>query len=62
MDTSKQGKENLRIKCSGCGNQVHQDRLDWLPFCSLRCKQIDLGRWFNEDYGLPVDPELEEEF
>jgi uncharacterized protein len=24
------------------------------PFCSPRCKAIDLGHWFDEKYGLPV--------
>tara|TARA_Y100001934_G_scaffold282635_1_gene397379 strand:- start:1503 stop:1619 length:117 start_codon:yes stop_codon:yes gene_type:complete len=30
-----------------------------MPFCSDRCKKIDLGRWFEEDYSLPIegDPE-----
>lgn len=23
------------------------------PFCSERCKLIDLGRWFNEEYVVP---------
>jgi endogenous inhibitor of DNA gyrase (YacG/DUF329 family) len=23
------------------------------PFCSRRCADIDLGRWFNESYRLP---------
>jgi endogenous inhibitor of DNA gyrase (YacG/DUF329 family) len=23
------------------------------PFCSGRCKQIDLGRWLGEDYRVP---------
>jgi endogenous inhibitor of DNA gyrase (YacG/DUF329 family) len=31
------------------------------PFCCRRCKLIDLGKWFNEDYvisdPLPVDPD-----
>jgi endogenous inhibitor of DNA gyrase (YacG/DUF329 family) len=26
-----------------------------MPFCSQRCQQIDLGRWFNEEIGLPVE-------
>ena len=27
------------------------------PFCSKRCADIDLGRWFNEDYTVPaVEP------
>lgn len=24
------------------------------PFCSTRCKEIDLGRWFTEGYSIPV--------
>ena len=23
------------------------------PFCSERCKQIDLGAWANEEYRVP---------
>ncbi len=28
-----------------------------MPFCSSRCQQIDLGRWFNESYGFPYEGE-----
>lgn len=24
------------------------------PFCSPRCKTIDLGKWLNEEYRVPV--------
>jgi uncharacterized protein len=24
----------------------------YFPFCSQRCKMVDLGRWFNEDYKI----------
>lgn len=24
------------------------------PFCSKRCADIDLGRWFTEDYRIPA--------
>lgn len=24
-----------------------------MPFCSERCRQIDLGRWLSEAYVLP---------
>ncbi len=27
----------------------------FLPFCSLRCQRIDLGRWFSESYRVPTD-------
>ena len=30
------------------------------PFCSARCKLIDLGRWFSEQYTIDTDlpPEM----
>jgi hypothetical protein len=24
------------------------------PFCSPRCKQVELGKWLNEEYRVPV--------
>jgi endogenous inhibitor of DNA gyrase (YacG/DUF329 family) len=24
------------------------------PFCSSRCKLVDLGKWLNEEYRVPV--------
>lgn len=24
------------------------------PFCSERCRQVDLGRWFSEQYAVPA--------
>jgi len=26
-----------------------------MPFCSDRCRQIDLGRWLRESYSVPVE-------
>ncbi|WP_295704782.1 DNA gyrase inhibitor YacG [uncultured Brevundimonas sp.] len=26
------------------------------PFCSKRCADIDLGRWFGGDYSIPAEP------
>jgi endogenous inhibitor of DNA gyrase (YacG/DUF329 family) len=35
------------------------------PFCSPRCKQVDLGKWLDERYRVAVpdesDPETDEE-
>lgn len=25
------------------------------PFCSPRCRTIDLGKWLNEEYRIPVE-------
>lgn len=27
----------------------------WRPFCSQRCRMIDLGAWASESYRIPVD-------
>jgi uncharacterized protein len=27
------------------------------PFCSKRCADVDLGRWFGEAYRIPADEE-----
>ncbi len=32
-----------------------------MPFCSLRCKQIDARRWLDEKYILPGNLEDEPE-
>jgi uncharacterized protein len=25
------------------------------PFCGARCKMVDLGKWVNEEYRIPVE-------
>ncbi|MCA9133849.1 MAG: DNA gyrase inhibitor YacG [Planctomycetales bacterium] len=32
----------------------------YLPFCSDRCRLIDLGRWLNEEHAVPCDAEEEQ--
>jgi len=27
------------------------------PFCSRRCADVDLGRWFTEQYSVPAPPD-----
>ena len=31
------------------------------PFCSTRCADVDLGRWFTEGYSVPVNAPLEDD-
>ena len=30
---------------------------DYRPFCSKRCAHLDLAKWFNEEYTIPVREE-----
>lgn len=52
------------LKCPHCGNLFRQDQSSALPFCSERCRLIDLGGWLDEKYSVPVqrDDDDEEEF
>lgn len=46
------------VLCPTCGNQVEWNTNNtYRPFCSLRCKNIDLGAWANEDYVLTSQDE-----
>jgi endogenous inhibitor of DNA gyrase (YacG/DUF329 family) len=33
----------------------------WFPFCSERCKLLDLGRWLDGRYQIPVEISPEDE-
>ena len=39
--------------CPTCGKGVDENR--HLPFCSARCKQVDLGRWFSGTYRIETN-------
>ena len=34
---------------------------EYKPFCSNRCRDRDLARWFGDGYALPGRPALPEE-
>jgi endogenous inhibitor of DNA gyrase (YacG/DUF329 family) len=43
--------------CPTCGRQIPWRRDNpYRPFCSERCKLIDLGQWATEGYRIPDDP------
>jgi endogenous inhibitor of DNA gyrase (YacG/DUF329 family) len=45
-------------KCPICGKPAVTEVR---PFCSKRCADIDLGRWFTEGYAVPAGPPEEED-
>jgi len=43
------------VKCPQCGAPVRWEAASrWRPFCSERCKTLDLGAWAAEAYRVPV--------
>jgi uncharacterized protein len=54
----------IRGRCPICSKRFEIKALDDLPsfpFCSDRCKLIDLGRWIDGAYAIPGPPPSEEE-
>jgi endogenous inhibitor of DNA gyrase (YacG/DUF329 family) len=43
----------VNCPCCGAGVPWSTDN-PWRPFCSERCKMIDLGAWATESYRIPV--------
>jgi hypothetical protein len=47
------------VKCPICGHENDFNADPFGPFCSKRCKLIDLGKWFNGEYQIsePLTPD-----
>jgi uncharacterized protein len=42
-----------RVPCPTCGKQVPwTPKSTWRPFCSERCRLIDLGDWLDENHRI----------
>jgi len=52
----------MKVKCPTCSKEVEwKDSEKNKPFCSDRCKLIDLGEWAAERHAIPgksVEEEL----
>lgn len=47
-------------RCRQCGGSVELDPSNpWRPFCSERCKTLDLGDWFAGRYAIPAESQEE---
>lgn len=45
--------EKKQFTCLVCGKGTSWDDNPFRPFCSERCKLIDLGNWAEEAYRIP---------
>ena len=43
-----------QVQCPRCGAEtLYSPENKWRPFCSERCRMIDLGKWAAEEYRVP---------
>ena len=44
------------VRCPGCGgDSVYASANPFRPFCSERCKNMDLGAWASESFRVPAE-------
>ncbi len=51
----------MTAKCPRCGKETELAGNLYRPFCSERCKLIDLGNWISENYRVPEQSADEDE-
>jgi endogenous inhibitor of DNA gyrase (YacG/DUF329 family) len=56
--------KQTRLACPICGKENDYFAEPLGPFCSARCKMIDLGKWLDQDYRVsePLRPDHFAEF
>jgi endogenous inhibitor of DNA gyrase (YacG/DUF329 family) len=52
-----------QVRCPACaGTSVYSPSNPYRPFCSARCKGVDLGAWASEEFNLPDETPPDETF
>ncbi len=52
-----------KVRCPACaGKSLYSAANPYRPFCSARCKGVDLGAWASEEFKLPDDTPPDEPF
>jgi uncharacterized protein len=55
--TEQQGAKPRTIRCPQCsGRAIYDETNAYRPFCSERCRLIDLGAWASDGYAIPGEP------
>jgi endogenous inhibitor of DNA gyrase (YacG/DUF329 family) len=54
------GSATRVVQCPTCaGESLYHDSNPYRPFCSQRCRDIDLGSWASEDFRMQAQPEVD---
>ncbi|MFM7481809.1 MAG: DNA gyrase inhibitor YacG [Candidatus Methylopumilus sp.] len=52
--------KTMFVNCPQCNQSIEYSLSNtFRPFCSERCRMIDLGQWANEGYKIAVEINLE---
>lgn len=55
------GKTRI-VSCPACrGESVYAPSNRYRPFCSQRCKNMDLGAWASESFRVPAEVPSDEQ-
>jgi endogenous inhibitor of DNA gyrase (YacG/DUF329 family) len=55
--------QTRQVRCPACaGKSLYSPHNPYRPFCSARCKGVDLGAWASEEFKLPDDTPPDEPF
>jgi endogenous inhibitor of DNA gyrase (YacG/DUF329 family) len=51
-------EKQVTVRCPRCGELVPWEKNPYRPFCSERCKLIDLGKWIEEEYRIAGEKQM----
>lgn len=51
----------MLVSCPVCKKTTEWEGNPFRPFCSERCKTIDLAAWASEEYRIPGEKKPDEE-
>lgn len=51
----------MKLTCPLCKKTTTWEENPWRPFCSERCKLMDLGKWASEEYKIEGQKDEEQE-
>jgi endogenous inhibitor of DNA gyrase (YacG/DUF329 family) len=49
----------LMVKCPQCQEEFNYYKSEFRPFCSERCKMVDLGHWLDGSYSIAAEDQTE---
>lgn len=52
---TEDGRQQRTVPCPVCKRETAWRKNPFRPFCSERCRLIDLGKWAAEDYRVAGD-------